>query len=199
VVLLLLIAGGVWALVAQPWASASAAPAPSSSADPATDDEPAEKDEKADDETESPKPTDGETPGIVACTADDVRVTAVADAESYQAGELPKFSISLENTGAEDCTLNVGSSTQSFTVTSGEDVWWRSTDCQEEPSDMIVTLTAGKTVTSAEPVTWDRTRSDVDTCEQENRPRAAGGGASYHVAVSIGGFDSTATTQILLY
>lgn len=191
-VLLALIGVGVWALIAQPWAGA--APAPSSSVAPSAEEEP-----PADaDETASPEPTDDETPGIVACKAADVVVTAVADAESYPSGELPKLSISLKNTGTEDCTLNVGSATQSFTVTSGQDVWWRSTDCQEEPSDMIVTLTAGKTVTSAEPVVWDRTRSDVDTCDQDNRPRAPGGGASYHVGVSIGGFESATTTQILL-
>lgn len=191
-VLLALIGVGVWALIAQPWAGA--APAPSSSVAPSADEEPPADAE----ETASPEPTDDETPGIVACKAADVVVTAVADAESYASGELPKLSISLKNTGTEDCTLNVGSATQSFTVTSGQDVWWRSTDCQEEPSDMIATLVAGKTVTSAEPVVWDRTRSDVDTCEQDNRPRAPGGGASYHVGVSIGGFESATTTQILL-
>jgi hypothetical protein len=64
---------------------------------------------------------------------------------------------------------------------------------------MVVTLKAGQEVTSAEPITWDRTRSNVGTCDDENRPRAPGGGASYHVAVSIGGFDAVNTRQILLY
>jgi hypothetical protein len=64
---------------------------------------------------------------------------------------------------------------------------------------MVVTLEAGQNVTSAEPVTWDRTRSDISTCDQENRPRAPGGGASYHVDVSIGGFDALNSSQILLY
>jgi hypothetical protein len=95
--------------------------------------------------------------------------------------------------------MDVGSTTQAFTVMSGSDVWWRSTDCQENPSSMIATLSAGTTVTSKDPVTWDRTRSSVETCGQENRQRAPGGGASYHVEVSIGGFTSASTKQILLY
>ncbi|WP_256934453.1 hypothetical protein [Microbacterium sp. BF1] len=112
---------------------------------------------------------------------------------------LPKLSISLTNKGAKDCTIDVGSTTQVFTISSGADVWWRSTDCQENPSSMIATLTAGTTVTSKDPVTWDRTRSSVETCAQENRQRAPGGGASYHVEVSIGGFTSPSSAQILLY
>lgn len=99
----------------------------------------------------------------------------MTDAETYAAGVLPKLSISLTNKGTKDCTIDVGSTTQSFTISSGADVWWRSTDCQENPSSMIATLTAGTTVTSKDPVTWDRTRSSVETCAQENRQRAPGG------------------------
>lgn len=131
--------------------------------------------------------------------AKDVEVKAVTDAESYADGASPKLSISLTNKGARDCTIDVGSTTQVFTVSSGSDVWWRSTDCQENPSSMIATLTAGSTVVSKEPVVWDRTRSSVETCAQENRQRAPGGGSSYHVGVSIGGFPSATTTQILLF
>ncbi|WP_244632144.1 hypothetical protein [Microbacterium sp. Se63.02b] len=147
----------------------------------------------------SPGPSAEETPAIVACEAKDVEVTAVTDAETYAAGVMPKLSISLTNKGTKDCTIDVGSTTQVFTVSSGSDVWWRSTDCQENPSSMVATLAAGTTVTSKDPVTWDRTRSSVETCAQENRQRAPGGGASYHVEVSIGGFTSLTTAQILLY
>ena len=112
---------------------------------------------------------------------------------------MPQLSISLTNRGSTDCAIDVGSTTQRLTVSSGSDVWWTSTDCQENPSSMVATLPAGATVTSKVPVTWDRTRSSVETCADENRPRAPGGGASYHVAVEIGGFKGTTTKQILLY
>ncbi len=187
---------GAWLLIARPWAAAdTTTPQPSSSSSqtptaPATD-------------TTSPSPSatpSGEqTPAVVACEAKDIEVTAVTDAESYPSGAMPKLSISLTNKGAKDCTMDVGSTTQVFTVSSGADVWWRSTDCQENPSSMIATLKAGTTVTSKDPVVWDRTRSSVETCDQENRQRAPGGGASYHVEVSIGGFPSLSTAQILLY
>jgi cytoskeletal protein RodZ len=192
----------VWLLMARPWASAAeATPSPSASAaespKPQATDATAAESPAA--ESPSPDPSTEETPGIVACEAKDVEVAAVTDADSYDPGVLPQLSISLTNRGSTDCAIDVGSTTQRLTVSSGTDVWWTSTDCQENPSSMVATLTAGATVTSKVPVVWDRTRSSVETCAEENRPRAPGGGASYHVAVEIGGFKGTTTKQILLY
>lgn len=199
ILLVAVIGVAVWLLLARPWASAAeATPSPSASAsgspspDATTSESPAA-------ESPSPEPSADETPGIVACEAADVEVAAVTDADSYDPGVLPQLSISLTNRGSTDCAIDVGSTTQRMTVSSGTDVWWTSTDCQENPSSMVATLTAGATVTSKVPVTWDRTRSSVETCADENRPRAPGGGASYHVAVEIGGFKGTSTKQILLY
>ncbi|PRB13098.1 hypothetical protein [Microbacterium sp. MYb62] len=199
IVLVLLVAAigvGAWLLIARPWAAADTpkTPPPTSSASSTPSSPPSDESESP-----SPDPSVEQTPAIVACEAKDIEVAAVTDAESYAAGVLPKLSISLTNKGATDCTIDVGSTTQVFTISSGADEWWRSTDCQENPSSMIATLTAGTTVTSKDPVTWDRTRSSVETCAQENRQRAPGGGASYHIAVSIGGFTSLSTAQILLY
>lgn len=198
---LLVVIGLVWLFIAQPWNSA-AAPAPAASSPvatpdpstPAATDAPA-TDAPADEATAGGEPTDA---GIPTCTKDDVRVEALTNQSTYAADENPQLSIRLTNTSAADCTINVGTTSQTFTVTSGEDTWWRSTDCQSEPSDMVVTLTAGQTVTSATPITWDRTRSAVDTCQNANRPKAPGGGASYHLAVSIGGISSAQSAQFLL-
>ncbi len=123
----------------------------------------------------------------------------MTDQDTYSAKQKPKLSIRLTNLSDVDCTLNVGTSTQVFTITSGSDTWWRSTDCQTKPSDQIVLLAAGQSVTSAEPLVWDRTRSSVKTCGDDGRPKAAGGGASYHLSVEIGGVSSDDTAQFLLY
>jgi hypothetical protein len=196
ILLVALIGVSAWLLITRPWASAASTPAPTSSA---TAEETPSSSPSPDAESPSPSPSGEATPAIVACAAKDIEVSAVTDSDSYASGVTPRLSISLTNKGKTDCTMDVGSTTQVFTVSSGADVWWRSTDCQENPSSMIATLAAGATVTSKEPVTWDRTRSSVDTCDQENRQRAPGGGSSYHVEVSIGGFTSVTTTQILLY
>ncbi|WP_197462671.1 hypothetical protein [Microbacterium sp. T32] len=199
VLLALLVIGlVVWLVAAPPWRSAptadpapvasSAAPAPSAPASPSAP-------------AESPTPSASPSPSVPAgpaeCAAADIKVEALTDKTEYGQGENPQLSIRLTNTSANPCTMNVGTSAQSFTVTSGSDVWWRSTDCQSEPSDMVVTLAAGQQVTSAAPLTWDRTRSSVSSCQGE-RPFAPGGGATYHLSVSIGGIPSAGTAAFIL-
>ncbi|HEY9306703.1 MAG TPA: hypothetical protein VIP82_02765 [Microbacterium sp.] len=208
---LLVIAGVVWLLIAQPWAvaatdssdkpdpgqqqnTAESLPVPSGQATTGGTETGAVEGAVV----EGATPTPGATPTALPCVASEITVEAVTSADTYAGDQNPQFSISLTNNGA-DCTLNVGTTAQSFTVTSGDDVWWRSTDCQSEPSDMVVLIAAGQTVSSAAPLTWDRTRSAVGTCADGNRPLAPGGGASYHLSVEIGGIASTEPKQFLLY
>lgn len=204
IAVLLVAAGLMWLFIAQPWrgfalpfdatpSKTTDASSPASSSTPTSSGTP----------TPSGTPTATSTPEATGtakpCVASDILVEAVTDADTYAAGQHPQLSIRLTNEGDVACTLNVGTTTQVFTVTSGDDVWWRSTDCQTEPSDMVVTLAAGQAVASATPIVWDRTRSSVSTCDTGSRPVAPGGGASYHVAVEIGGIPSTESKQILLY
>lgn len=209
--LLAVIALVVWLLIAQPWrgtadsttpSATQTSPSPSPSTptlpDPAATggSNPADalpEDSTADATTDAAAQLTPE-----ACTAESVSVEALTDKESYASGEIPQLSIRLTNTSATPCTINVGTTQQSFTITSGSDDWWRSTDCQAAPSDMVVTLAAGQVVESSAPIAWDRTRSSVSTCAGE-RQRAPGGGASYHLDVSIGGIPSLTSRQILLY
>lgn len=190
---LLIVGSLVWLAVAQPWRGASEAapdtenPGASATAAPAVT-EPAPSAE--------PTPTGAPTPQP--CDPKDLEVTGIADQSEYAADQDPRFSIELTNSGDAECLLNVGTTTQRFTVMSGADTWWKSTDCQSEPSDMEVTLDAGQTVTSAEPVVWDRTRSSVDTCDSDSRPAAPASGASYHLQVEIGGVAAAETTQFVL-
>ena len=115
-------------------------------------------------------------------------------------GQNPQLSIRLTNDGSADCTLNVGTSGQSFTIMSGSDVWWRSTDCQTEPSDMVVLLAAGQSVTSAAPLdVGPHTLGGRHMRRRRTGRVAPGGGASYHLSVEIGGIASTQSKQMLLY
>lgn len=214
-VIVAIAAAVTWLLVAQPWAgaasegntptgttqtqqTASSLPVPSSepSASATTTSE-ASTTAAEDAVTTAPSPS--ATPAAQPCVAGDIAVEAVTDQDTYSADQQPALSIKLTNTGTSDCTINVGTSGQSFTVTSGSDTWWRSTDCQSEPSDMVVLITAGQTVSSAAPLMWDRTRSAIGTCGDQTRPRAPGGGSSYHLMVEIGGIPSTESAQFLLY
>ncbi len=212
--LLLVLAGigvGIWLLIAQPWQAQGSEPpektpvVTDTASDPGSEPEGDEGDEGSEDaegetgDDAGSDPEAGAEPEIGVCTGREVTVEPVTDATSYRSGVNPQLSISLTNSSAHDCTMNVGSSTQVFTIRSGNDIWWRSTDCQEEPSDMIVTLEAGQTVTSAAPVEWNRTRSAVNRCGDSDRQRAPGRGASYHLSVEIGGVSSSGTKQIFLH
>ena len=213
---LIAIAAVVWMLIAQPWRGAAAdqpeaqptatktapaalpaPPAETSSPTPSAAPAPLETTDAAAEPSATADPT--ETPTAKPCVSRDVTVEALTDQDAYEAGQNPQLSIRLTNEGEADCTLNVGTSGQSFTIKSGSDVWWRSTDCQTEPSDMVVLIAAGQSVTSAAPLTWDRTRSAVGTCDDADRQSAPGGGASYHLSVEIGGIASTQSKQMLLY
>jgi len=215
---LVVLAGLAWLLIAQPWRGFPAA-------DPASNPEPtssATQDAASDlpvpgtatpsatpSATPTPEataraaasatPSGSATPSAKPCVNRDLTVEALTDLDTYEAGQNPQLSIRLTNNGSSDCTLNVGTSGQSFTIASGSDVWWRSTDCQTEPSDMVVLLAAGQSVSSAAPLVWDRTRSSVGSCADANRQTAPGGGASYHLSVEIGGIPSTQSKQIFLY
>lgn len=130
------------------------------------------------------------------CTAASVALTAVTDASSYGPGEDPQLSLSLANISNTDCVINAGTSQQVFTITSGSDPVWSSTDCQTGAADLDVVLAAGQSVTGSA-LTWDRTRSSTDTCSG-GREAVAAGGAAYNLSVSVAGIPSGSTTQFLL-
>lgn len=137
--------------------------------------------------------TDGD-----ACAANDIVVEAVTDKTVYEAGEQPQLSVTITNAGSNVCVLNAGTNAQVFTITSGEELYWLSTDCQVEFIDAEVSLEPGTPISSSVPIVWDRTRSSADTCDGP-REAVPAGGASYHLGVAVDGFESAERKQFLLY
>jgi hypothetical protein len=210
--IVLIVIAIVWLLVARPW-SGSATAASTSATSPAASaavhtPSPTPTNSPTATKSQSPSPngtgSTGQSPApsssavTSACDTSQITVVPLADHTVYAAGQDPKLSIKLTNASAQACKINVGTATQSFVITSGTDTWWRSTDCQKDPNDMVVLLKAGQTVTSSTPVVWDRTRSSVNSCVSKTRPVAPAGGATYHLTVSIGGFDSLTDTLFQL-
>ncbi|MBG6214508.1 MAG: hypothetical protein LH475_00775 [Cryobacterium sp.] len=156
--------------------------------------------------SESPTPTDAATtiPEVAtavdgaACDPSAVQVAAITDATKYAADALPQLSLSLTNIGTTDCVINAGNAKQVFTVMSGEDVYWTSTDCQTNPIDAQVTLKPGVVMPLATPITWDRSRSAVNTCEAETRTAVPAGGASYYLNVAVDGIKAAAPALMIL-
>ena len=127
-----------------------------------------------------------------------LEVEALTDADEYQAGVQPKLSFRITNTGTEVCTANVGTSTQVYTISTGADVVWTSTDCQTDPSDQILTLEPDVPVSST-PFAWERVRSSTDTCDDEVREPVIAEGATYSLEVEAAGAPSLEPKTFLLY
>lgn len=142
-------------------------------------------------------PVEGEETATPTCEPHQLTVTAVTDQGSYGPGEIPELSLTVENSGTEECVADLGTAGMTFTVTSGADEVWRSTDCQSARDNLPVKLAAGETL-ETESISWDRTRSSNETCEITRDPVSADG-ASYHLSVSAAGVKSDTTAQFLLY
>lgn len=183
-------------IVIRPGASNGESPPPATNSPTSTASSAAKSTAKSTSPPSTTIPTTAKQVAGAACTAQFVDVEAITDAASYAADQQPKLSLSLTNTGSKSCTLDAGTATQVYTITSGAEVYWKSTDCQTGPVHTEILLKPGKTVTSS-PITWDRTRSDPSTCDATRDPVPAAG-ASYHLKVSVGGFESKATKQFLL-
>jgi len=132
------------------------------------------------------------------CAPEKVVVEAITDKSSYEPGEQPQLSVTITNVGKNVCVLNAGTAAQVFTITSGSETYWTSTDCQVDAIDAEVSLTPGTPVSSSVPLIWDRTRSTPETCSGA-RETVPAGGASYHLAVTVDGFESAEQRQFLLY
>lgn len=167
-------------------------PAATPSADPAATAPAA--DATADPDAPTPSAATGDAK---ACSPSAITLKPVTDKSSYTATELPQISMSITNTGKTDCVINLGSNQQKLVITSGQDQYWSSKDCQQNGTEQDVTLTAGQTL-STPPIAWDRTRSSADTCTAANRAPVTAGGASYRLTVSVGDITSTDTRQMIL-
>jgi hypothetical protein len=130
------------------------------------------------------------------CTSSQITLTAQTDALRYNPGEIPQLWLTVENVGFAECEIDVSTTKQEYRITSGSDQIWSSKDCQKGGVPMTIVLQPGE-ARSTESIAWDRTRSSITTCD-EARPIMPGGGASYHLRVFLGEFESAETRQFIL-
>jgi hypothetical protein len=146
---------------------------------------------------EGSEPVAGEEPAAPgACTAGQVQVAAVTDANSYAVDALPLLSLTLTNTGSTPCIATVGTDVQEYVITSGDDRIWSSKDCQSGPAPAQVTLEPG-TPLSTTPFPWQRVRSSPGGACEGERTAAIGGGATYRMTATIGEFTSEPKVFVL--
>ncbi len=130
------------------------------------------------------------------CSKDQIELTPVVDKSTYGPTEDPQIAMSIKNTGSDACHMDLGSAQQALTISSGEEQYWSSKDCQTGGTNQDVTIKAGQQLTTPA-IAWDRTRSSTTTCDSA-RPSVPGGGASYHLQVAVGDLESKESAQFVL-
>jgi hypothetical protein len=130
------------------------------------------------------------------CTASDITLKPLTDKSTYTSLQQPQISMSITNNSTAACTIDLGSSQQALTITSGAETYWSSKDCQVNGTHQNVNLTPGQTLKTPA-IAWDRTRSSSTTCSTA-RSAVPAKGASYHLSVSVGAITSSATALMIL-
>ena len=134
------------------------------------------------------------------CVSSQIEIIPQTDEQRYSTGVNPSVWLTVKNIGAIECELEVGTDVQEYIIDSGSrdnpDLIWSSAHCQDAGVPMTITLQPGQERSTGSLV-WDRTRSSADTCN-DTRPTMPGGGASYHLSVKLGAFESDSTRQFIL-
>ncbi|WP_104159950.1 hypothetical protein [Arthrobacter sp. ZGTC212] len=136
----------------------------------------------------SPAATASATAAPALCPPASVGVSATTDALSYTAGVAPMLTMTVTNTGAEACDVNVGTSQMEFIITSGSDRIFSSADCQQAGEDLFKTIKPN-TVETAK-FSWDRQRSAPGCSEVASNPNPG----TYSFTARLGNISSERTT-----
>ncbi len=137
---------------------------------------------------------------VASCTSAQIELTPQTDEVRYDPGAIPQVWLTVKNTGTTECELEVGTNAQEYIVDSGSrdnpDLIWSSTHCQLTGDSRTLVLGPGEEQ-GTQSIPWDRTRSSPDTCN-DDRQQMRGDGASYHLSVRLGPFESEGTRQFIL-
>lgn len=123
------------------------------------------------------------------CTAESLELAIEVGRSSYAAGAQPSFVITVTNTGASGCTVDVGDASRELLVTSGSDRIWSSLDCAAgDGASRNLLLAAGKSDTHE--ASWPRVRSDELCSDGLPEPRPG----TYKAQVRLNGAKSQRAT-----
>lgn len=129
--------------------------------------------------TRTSTPTPTSTTGVPDCT--DLELKVSADDASYAAGQNPKLTTTITNTGKVACLVDAGTDEAALVITSGDDRVWSSQDCASEASAYRpLLLSAGESVKDA--VTWKRVRSAEKCPKGLAAPKSGTYAATYSLA-----------------
>ncbi|MFD5823127.1 DUF4232 domain-containing protein [Nesterenkonia xinjiangensis] len=139
--------------------------------------EDAEDEEDTGDEEPEGEDSDG------SCAPGDVRVTAATDEDTYGATVAPVLILAVENTGAQECTLDVGTAEQEFEISHAGRQVFTTEQCGDDGDSYELTMEPGQQERAQ--LTWPRSDSS-ETCTEPAELESG----TYELTVSIGGITS---------
>ena len=117
---------------------------------------------------------------------------------NFSSDAIPYLWYEVTNTGLVDCRFNVGSRVTFFTITSGEQTYYSSRDCDRSDSKDLTVLLQANVPLKAEPSAWDRVYSSSEGCSAAQGMQAVpGGGATYKLKAELNGVISKDVRFIL--
>ncbi|MFQ3313988.1 MAG: hypothetical protein ACI9SV_000087 [Aquiluna sp.] len=117
---------------------------------------------------------------------------------NFSSDAIPYLWYEVTNTGLVDCRFNVGSRVTFFTITSGEQTYYSSRDCDRSDSKDLTVLLQANVPLKAESSAWDRVYSSSEGCSAAQGMQAVpGGGATYKLKVELNGVISEDVRFIL--
>ncbi len=142
-------------------------------------------------ETATAEPTPAEVtncqPGVVEVEAFIGRAQDQEPLVNIPEGEPVYIWYEITNTGLVDCIFDVGTYATFFTITSGEQVFYSSRDCDRTGDSKFSKVLKPNIVEKSVPGEWLKVYSSSEfQCSENNRP-APKGGAQYEIKVEVSG------------
>lgn len=142
---------------------------------------------------------EGEVP---ACQPGTVQVEAMIGNETetqnnFAPDQTPLIWYSIVNTGLEECSFNVGMRGTFATITSGDQTYWSSKQCDRDGlTDSFVVLPPNQAV-PAPRSPWEKVYSSENGCKADGNDPVPTGGATYKIKVEVNGVFSEEKSFIL--
>ncbi len=106
---------------------------------------------------------------------------------NFDSSTLPALWYEITNKGSVDCKFNVGPRVTFYTISSGDQTYWSSKDCNREGlQDTIVELKANQTL-EAIASEWEKSYSSETGCGVEGNDTVPAAGATYKIRVEVSG------------
>jgi len=164
----------------------------------------------AEEETQTEEPTATAelatcAPGVVTVEAMIGKLVSDDGAGNQVMEEINNFSATAEpyiwyeitNNGLVDCEFNVGARVTFFTISSGEQIYWTSRECDREGlEDLNYVLQANEPVQSIASA-WDKSYSSSNGCSAEGNALVPTGGATFKIKAEVNGVISEEKRFIL--